>query len=175
MLKLNLSEIFRQQVVEARPKYSYFISLKWLCWVSVHWVLCLFISVYCMSPLVYFCLLHEFMSFCLSHVFPMLQLLLYLQHCLAVESGSNLASGNSTSAVASFRWTHLPGPPQGPSAGRSGWIIRLWLCQVIYSLLTSRVVGPNVSDLSLSHLPSSSVSSSYFIHALVLVGTTLLH
>ena len=35
----NVSQIFWQRVVQTRPKYSYCIFLKGLCWVSVCWIL----------------------------------------------------------------------------------------------------------------------------------------
>ena len=35
----NVSQIFWQWVIQTRPKYSYCIFLKGLCWVSVCWIL----------------------------------------------------------------------------------------------------------------------------------------
>ena len=35
----DVSQIFWQRVVQARPKYSYCILLKGFCWVSVCWIL----------------------------------------------------------------------------------------------------------------------------------------
>ena len=35
----NVSQIFLQCVVQPRPKYSYCIFIKGLCWVSVCWIL----------------------------------------------------------------------------------------------------------------------------------------
>ena len=35
----DVSQIFWQRIVQTRPKYSYCISLKGLCWVSVCWIL----------------------------------------------------------------------------------------------------------------------------------------
>ena len=35
----DVSEIFWQRVVQTRPKYSYCIFLKGLCWVSACWIL----------------------------------------------------------------------------------------------------------------------------------------
>ena len=35
----DVSQIFRQRVVQPRPKYIYCILLKGLCWVSVCWIL----------------------------------------------------------------------------------------------------------------------------------------
>ena len=35
----DVSQIFWQRVIQARPKYSYCILLKGLCWVSVCWIL----------------------------------------------------------------------------------------------------------------------------------------
>ena len=39
VLTLDVSPIFWQRVVQPRPKYSYCIFLKGLCWVSVCWVM----------------------------------------------------------------------------------------------------------------------------------------
>ena len=39
VLTLLMSVIFWQRVVQPRPKYSYCIFLKGLCWVSVCWIL----------------------------------------------------------------------------------------------------------------------------------------
>ena len=39
VLKVSVSQIFWQRVVQTRPKYSYCIFLKGLCWVSVCWIL----------------------------------------------------------------------------------------------------------------------------------------
>ena len=36
---LGVPQIFWQRVVQPRPKYSYCIFLKGLCWVSVRWIL----------------------------------------------------------------------------------------------------------------------------------------
>ena len=35
----DVSQIFWQRVVQPKPKYSYCIFLKGLCWVSVYWIL----------------------------------------------------------------------------------------------------------------------------------------
>ena len=35
----DVSQLFWQRVVQTRPKYSYCIFLKGLCWVSVRWIL----------------------------------------------------------------------------------------------------------------------------------------
>ena len=39
LLTFDVSQIFWQRVVQPRPKYSYCILLKGLCWVSVCWIL----------------------------------------------------------------------------------------------------------------------------------------
>ena len=39
VLTLLMSQIFWQRVVQPRPKYSYCILLKVLCWVSICWIL----------------------------------------------------------------------------------------------------------------------------------------
>ena len=67
----NVPQIFCQCIVQTRPKYSYWIFLKELCWVSVCWIMN---NALCSISLVFsgFC--------CVPHCAISLQLVLCLDH-----------------------------------------------------------------------------------------------